>query len=355
MNLPRRRFLQLVPSLALLDPVVRATFAAQQPKIKAAQIGTKHAHASGKIGTMRKFSDLYDVVAVVEPDENRWNAVKDSGPYKGIPRVAEADVLTDKQIELVAVETEVRDLLDVAGRCIDAGKHIHLDKPAGEDLQQFKAILDRAEAGKRTIQMGYMYRYNPGFRFLFAAIQKGWLGDIFEVHTVMSKKVNDATRQQLAEYEGGTMFELGCHIIDALITAIGPPDKVTPYTRRTRPDDPLADNQLAVFEYPRATATVRSSVVEINGGRRRQFVACGTKGTVEILPLEPPQVVLTLEQPQAEFKAGRQTVELPKLDGRYDGDFLDLAQVLRGRKASDFPPAHDYAVQKAVLEASGVA
>ena len=202
--------------------------------------------------------------------------------------------------------------------------------------------------------MGYMYRYNPGFQFLFRAIRSGWLGEIFEVHTVMSKKVNDATRRNLAEYPGGTMFELGCHIIDALITAIGPPDKVTPYTRRTRKDDPLADNQLAVFEYPAATATVRSTVVEVDGGRRRQFVACGTKGTIEILPLEPPALTMTLDQAQGDFKAGRHTVELPKLGGRYDGDFLDLAQVLHGEKESDFPPKHDLAVQTAVLQASGL-
>jgi predicted dehydrogenase len=354
MNIPRRRFLQIVPTLALIDPLLRKAFAAKHDKIRAAQIGTKHAHASGKIGTMRKFNELYDVVAVVEPDDTRWNAVKDSAPYKGVSRVTEKELLSDNALQLVCVETEVRDLLATAERCVKAGKHIHLDKPAGEDLQHFARILDLTTEKKLTVQMGYMYRYNPGFQFLFRAIRSGWLGEIFEVHTVMSKKVNDATRRNLAEYPGGTMFELGCHIIDALITAIGPPDKVTPYTRRTRKDDPLADNQLAVFEYPAATATVRSTVVEVDGGRRRQFVACGTKGTIEILPLEPPALTMTLDQAQGDFKAGRHTVELPKLGGRYDGDFLDLAQVLHGEKESDFPPKHDLAVQTAVLQASGL-
>ena len=42
-------------------------------------------------------------------------------------------------------------------------------------------------------------------------------------------------------------------------------------------------------------------------------------------------------------------MERIKLD---DGDFLDLAQVIHGTKLSDFPPEHDLAVQKAVLQAS---
>lgn len=352
--LARRQFLQMLPALALVDPAARQVFAAKHAKIKAGQFGTKHAHASGKIATMRKFSDLYDFIGVVEPDDKRWNAVKDTPTYKGVPRLSEEQLLGQADLKLVAVETEVNQLLKTADRCVQAGKHIHLDKPAGEDLTHFSKILKNATAKDLTVQMGYMFRYNPGFQFLFKAIREGWLGEIFEAHTVMSKKVNDSTRQLLAKYPGGSMFELGCHIIDALITAIGPPTKVTAYTRRTRDHDPLADNQLAVFEYPKATATVRSSVVEVNGGRRRQFVACGTNGTVEIIPLETPQLVLTLEQPKGGYQRGRQAVDLPKLGGRYDGDFLDLAQVLHGEKPSDFPPEHDLAVQKAVLQASGI-
>jgi predicted dehydrogenase len=85
------------------------------------------------------------------------------------------------------------------------------------------------------------------------------------------------------------MFNLGCHLIDVLVIVLGKPEKVTAYVRRTRPQqDNLADNQLAVFEYPKATATVRSSVMEVDGGKRRQFVVCGDKGTVDIKPLEPP-------------------------------------------------------------------
>lgn len=355
MSLVRREFLKIVPAMALFDPKIRDTFASDRGKIKAGQIGTKHAHASGKIAAMRKFSELYDVVGVVEPDEQRWNAVKNSSSYKGVPRVGEKELLANSGLQLVAVETDVRDLLSTAERCIEAGKHIHLDKPAGEDLAHFARILDTARARKLTVQMGYMFRYNPGFQFIFQAIQKGWLGEIFEIHTVISKKVSDASRRRLAEYRGGSMFELGCHVIDAVVTAIGPPDNVTAYSRRTREnDDKLADNQLAVFEYAKATATVRSALVEVDGSARRQFVICGTLGTIELMPLEPPSLRLTLEKPQRNFKAGRQMVALPKSTGRYDGDFLDLAQVIHGAKPSDFPPEHDLAVQKAVLQSSGL-
>jgi predicted dehydrogenase len=233
--------------------------------------------------------------------------------------------------------------------------HVHVDKPAGESLAQLRSLLDEATRRRLTVQMGYMLRYNPAFQLCFRAVREGWLGNVFELHTVMSKQIDAAARKGLAEYPGGAMFELGCHVIDAVVSVLGKPQKVTPFARRTHTEnDTLADNQLAVFEYAAATATVRSSVIEPNGGERRQFVVCGEEGVIDIRPLEPPRLSLTLTQARGGYIKGQQMVELPRSTGRYDGEFLDLAAIVRGEKAADFTPAHDLAVHEAILLASGV-
>jgi len=149
------------------------------------------------------------------------------------------------------------------------------------------------------------------------------------------------------------MFELGCHVIDAVVTVLGRPQKLTPYNRSTSADG-FADNQLAVLEYPRATVTVRSALAEVEGGARRQFVVCGAQGTFDMRPLEPPAVRLALDAARGEWKKGYQEITLPKPAGRYDSDFADLAKVIRGEKPFEFTPEHDLAVQEAVLLASGL-
>ena len=325
-------------------------------KIKVGQIGTMHAHAAGKMQTMRKFSDIFEVVGVVEPEDQRRAQMQKDPAYADLVWMSEQELLAMKDVKAVAVETSVHDLVPTAARCIATGKHVHLDKPAGESLVEFKRLMLDATRRRLTVQMGYMFRYNPAFVFLFNAIKQGWLGTIFEAHGVISKTVDVETRRQLAEYPGGAMFELGCHLIDALLVALGPPERITPYVRNTRDreGDLLADNQLAVFEYPLATATIRSALMEVDGGRRRQFVVCGNHGTIEIKPLEPPALTLTLDRDRGDFKKGTQQVELPTAGGRYDGDFLDLAKIIRGEKKSDFPAEHDLAVQEAVLRASGM-
>lgn len=151
------------------------------------------------------------------------------------------------------------------------------------------------------------------------------------------------------------MFNLGCHLIDALVIVLGKPERVTAYVRRTRPQqDNLADNQLAVLEYPKATATVRSSVMEVDGGKRRQFVVCGDKGTVDIKPLEPPRLLLALDESRGQYKKRYQEVELAAMPGRYDEQLIEFASTVRSEQEPKYTAEHDLAVHEAVLLASGL-
>src|SRR5690606_23377567 len=107
------------------------------------------------------------------------------------------------------------------------------------------------------VQMGYMYRYNPAIVLLREVLRRGWLGEVFEVHAVMSKVVDPPARRGLAEYRGGIMFELGCHVIDLVVGVLGAPSRVSPFARHSSgSDDGLVDNMLAVLEYSDAIASV---------------------------------------------------------------------------------------------------
>ena len=323
--------------------------------VRVGQIGTKHAHAGGKMAAMRKFPGLFDVVGVVEPDEQRRQRLQDTPTYQGLKWLTEDELLGLDGLEAVAVETHVTGLLDTAERCVASGRHIHLDKPAGTSLSQFNRICSMADAQNLMIQMGYMFRSNPAFQFTFHAVRQGWLGDVFQVHCEMSKKISHEARKPLSQFQGGSMFELGCHLIDAVITVLGPPEMVSAFNRSTQPDvDTLNDTCLAVFEYPKATASIRSSLCEVNGGRRRQFVVCGSNGTIVIRPLEPFRLSLTLESSAGGYPGGTQSVELPVSSGRYDGDMQHFAAVIRGRQPAEYTTAHDLAVQESVLRASAM-
>jgi len=343
--------------LATLPPLATATSFAAAPaeKIKIVQFGTKHPHASGKLQAIRSLPELYDLQGVVEPDAAQWERVKRQRAYKDCPRLTEQQAFNLPGLRAAAVETHVTALVPTAMRCLNAGLSIHLDKPAGEsltDCQEMHALATRKDL---TIQMGYMLRYHPAFEFLYSVLDKGWLGELTEVSGMMGKFMGDAGRAELAQFEGGGMFELACHLIDQVVTVLGKPSKVTPFLRRSFPDkDSFADNQLAVLEYPKALATVRCNHIDKMGGPRRMFSVTGTEGTIVLEPLESGQVRLGLSKAQGNFNKGFQDLSFPRKGGRYDGEFIDLAKVLRGEKKLHWDAEHDLATHEAVLRASGM-
>ena len=80
----------------------------------------------------------------------------------------------------------------------------------------------------------------------------------------------------------------------------------------------------------------------------------GTRGSVEIEPLESGEFTLSLVEPVGPWKKGAQKVKLPMPRGRYDREFVELARVIRGEKAYAWTAAHDIAVHETVLRAAGL-
>lgn len=361
MKIDRRTLLQTSGALLSAFPVMRGqpNLHAQQPAvgrhasaIRVGQIGVGHAHAS-KLSVYRDLPD-FEVIGIVEPNAELRQAAQQQAAYRDLPWMTEEQLLNTPGLQAVLVETEVRDLLATAGRCIAAGKHVHLDKPAGDSLAEYKRLLNQAEQQQLLVQMGYMYRYNPAVRLLHEFLQQGWLGDIFEVHAVMSKVIDPTNRQKLAEFPGGIMFELGCHIIDLVVGVLGPPVQTTAFPQHASShSDSLADNMLSVFQYPRATATVKTSAMEVEGFARRHLVVCGSAGTFHIQPLDNPAAKVALNVPRGEYAAGYQELTFPKFE-RYVADAVDMARIIRGEAESQFSYAHDLAVQTAVLESTGM-
>lgn len=348
----RRAFLQQAGGILLAETLIPGITTADQPapkRIKIGQIGVGHAHAS-KLAVYRQSPD-YEVVGIVEPDAKLRQQAANAPPYRGLKWLTAEQLLNTPGLQAVLIETRVRDLLDNAEACVSTGMHVHIDKPAGESLPQLQRILDMAAKKKLLVQMGYMYRYNPAVVLLRDFLKKDWLGEVFEVHAVMSKVVDPNERKRLAEYRGGIMFELGCHVLDLVIGVLGKPKEIRAFNQHASSlDDKLLDNMLAVLSYPRALASVKSSALEVEGFERRHLVVCGTEGTFHIQPLDNPAARVSLSRARGQYQKGTQEVRFPKYT-RYVADAADMAHVIRGDKPSDFSYQHDRTVQETLLKA----
>ncbi len=228
--------------------------------------------------------------------------------FKGYPTLTLKEVLSDESIEAVFIETEECHLTKYALMAARAGKHIHMEKPGSQDKKAFAQLIDTVKKNGKIFHTGYMYRYNPEIIKLIDKVKRGELGEIIGVEAQMNSLHERPVREWLSKYDGGIMFYLGCHLIDLILTIQGTPEKIIPINRKTGLDGiDSTDFGFVLFEYERGISFAKSCSCEQGGFDRRELVVKGTKGTVELKPLEIIQPVeggSTLKTHVASYTSG---------------------------------------------------
>jgi len=322
--------------------------------LKIGQIGIGHNH-SDKIKSIQRYPELFELVGYAEENEE-WIERRGSKPhFIDVPRLSVEEVI--EKSDAILVETDVWNLTKTAQMCIDAGKHIHLDKPASGTLAEYKHLLDTAKAKNLVVQLGYMYRYNPAVTRLFEMVKAGQLGEISAIHAEMSVIHSAKYRTWLGNFQGGDMYIFGSHLIDLIVYLLGKPNRVLSSLRSSGKDGVESiDLSAAILEYDHAIAEVFSSSVQWNGHGHRRFTVDGSLGTVHINPMEAP-FEMTFS-PRREGKVSlhyADPVELPPYEGwqRYDDMMLAFRDYVLGIRENPFTYEHDYAVQEVIDQAVG--
>lgn len=325
-------------------------------RIKIGQIGIGHNHGEAKMLAVRKFPELFEVVGYAEENE-RWIEKRgNNSGYEGLPRLSVEEVI--EKADAILVESDVWDLTKYAKMCVEAGKHIHMDKPASGTLADYKYMLDTAKAKNLVVQLGYMYRYNPAVLKCIEHMKNGDLGEVYSINAEMSTFHPVQYRKWLTNFGGGIMYILGSHLVDLIVYMMGEPKKITSFLKHTGLDGvDFEDNNLAVLEYDKALARIFVSSVEVNGFGRRQLMVSGSKGTVNICPLERPITMTYSDTSIADktYEDRKLTVafEDTTADGRYDNMMQDFYAYIIGRKENPFTYEHDFLVQQVLDEIVG--
>ncbi len=324
-------------------------------KIKIGQIGIGHNHGEAKMLAARKFPELFEIVGYAEEEEHWIKHRANLEGYRDLTRMSVQELLSS--CDAVLVESDVWNLTKYAKMCVDRGLHIHMDKPASGSLSDFKAVLDTAKEKKLTVQMGYMYRYNPAVRKTFELIEDGSLGEIYSINAEMSTYHPVGYKKWLTGFRGGIMYILGSHLLDLIIYMLGRPKRIVPFLKHTGLDGvDFEDNNLVVLEYEKALARIYVSSVEVNGYGHRQLMVSGSRGTVNILPIENPCVMTYSDTEIAEtYKDKKVFADVEDLapDCRYDDMMRDFYSYCVGEKENPFTYEHDYLVQEVLYEICG--
>jgi len=325
-------------------------------KLKVLFYGLTHEHAHGKLMTLAKLTEDFEIVAAVDDraETKGWFA-NEPASAEGLPVVAADEAFRRDDIDVVFVEMTNARLMEVAAMCLERGLPMHCDKPCGEAMEPYRTLVAEAQAKNLPFQIGYMYRGNPAIRWIWKSVSEGLLGDVTFVEADMNHDYQlDGYPEYIGSFGGGIFYNLGCHLVDMVLPLVcGEFRSAVPMIGPAPGDPPDAKTSASVFLRFAGTDVLLRTSSHLPGGIGcRRLRVDGTKGTIDLCPIERfdgEELKLTLSlkgEPQRTVGFGVQT-------DRYADQLLDLAAILRGEKANDQDYARDLAVHEMTLRACG--
>lgn len=121
-------------------------------------------------------------------------------------------------IDAIVVATSHELLSPIAVASLDQGKHVLVEKPAGRNLTEIRAIAAASARSTRAVKVGYNHRFHPAIRKAREIVDSGAIGPLMYVRGRYGHGgrvgYEREWRFNRAVSGGGELLDQGSHLID---------------------------------------------------------------------------------------------------------------------------------------------
>ena len=173
---------------------------------------------------IQRSGQLEIVSCYTRSEEKRQNF---AAKYGCRPAASYEAMLAEPGIEAV-INTTPNDVhLSTTRAAAAAGKHVFLDKPIANSIEDGRAITEACRKAGVVLALGYQRRRESHFRWIRQQIDDGRFGKLVNAEANISRdrlgKIDlTSWRYQAAGMPGGVMLQIGIHYIDVLEYLVGP-------------------------------------------------------------------------------------------------------------------------------------
>lgn len=324
-------------------------------RLKVAQIGASEtAHSAHILKSMLEMPEDFEVLGVADVDFHPGNRL--DPVFSCVPQMS-AEELLSLPLDAVIIETDEALQTQYAMMAVERGFAVAMDKPGSQDDRAFDALIDRARENGVVFFVNYMYRYNPAVMYARELISRGGLGDVLCIEAQMNCFHNGDLQKRYAGFSGGVMYYLGCHMTDVIFDVLGAPAEVIPFNTATRSQGTDAEDfGMAVLRYENGASIAKVNASEVAGApMRRSIVYSGTKGTLEIRPIEQPvRDLLNATEITEKYPGGEVLHKDFPVYGRYTRMLSEFARIVRGEQPPRYSYEYERALHKLILRTCGV-
>jgi predicted dehydrogenase len=128
-------------------------------------------------------SPKWNLVYVCDTDEKKLNSVM--AAYPGVKKTFQfQDILKDDSLDAVAIATPVSTHFDLARRSVLKGKHVLIEKPICQTVEQGEELIKLAEQNDVRLMCDHTFCYTGAVRKIKEFIDSGELGEILYYDSV---------------------------------------------------------------------------------------------------------------------------------------------------------------------------
>ena len=171
-------------------------------------VGQKRAAAISRLG--------YKTVLVI--DISRDRAVKLSRSLDARWGTDFRAIIEAADVDAVVVATPHSELSTIATACLNAGKHVLVEKPGGRNIAEVSAVNGAAAATGRVAKVGYNLRFHPAVLKAREIVDRGELGELIFIRGRYGHGgrpgYEKEWRFQRSISGGGSLIDQGSHLID---------------------------------------------------------------------------------------------------------------------------------------------
>jgi len=219
---------------------------------------------------------------------------KSKEQYHDVTVVRQMDeILKDKEIDLVVICTPNVYHYEMVKSCIEAGKHVVIEKPF---THSYKEALELTElAGKKNVKL-FPYqnrRWDGDFLTIKKILKSGALGDIQYYEAHFDRYSPDRKRAAWRDEElpgSGVLYDLGPHLIDQALQLFGSPESIEAVIQSQRDGSKVDDYFLISMYYPDKVAKVTAGMLVKDPGPR--YIIHGNRGSFIKYGIDPQEAAL---------------------------------------------------------------
>ena len=203
------------------------------------------------------------------------------------------DLLKDKEIELIVVNTPDQTHFEYAKKSLEAGKHTVIEKPFVQTVEQGEELIALARKNEKVLSVFQSRRWDGDFITVQKVIKDGVLGRLVDYESHFDRYKNiiqiDSWKDQSAA-GAGILFNLGSHMIDQALVLFGMPEAVTAHLKIVRVGGEVDDWYDIRLHYKIVNVSLRASFLAREPGPR--FTLHGTHGSFVKYGLDPQEEAL---------------------------------------------------------------